>query len=172
MTRQDIISNLYTSKDVDDCIAKMVQAKYRQDFKQELFLIISSVDEILISKLYQEQKIKYYVVRVIINLSRQKRNVFHRKYIIPETHCKLIEDIGEPPAEQECFKERQKKEEQEAAMVNRVHDLDQEMNTPAYRLMALLVAKFGSQQEVSRVTGINQSVISRGLKKVRAKICL
>lgn len=173
MSRQEIITNLYNSKEVDDCICKMVQAKHRQDFKQELFLVISEKDESFINDLWNKREIKFYIVRTIINLSRQKRNVFHKNYLDTKVNYDTDKlSTVELKAESDCIEERVRKEENEIRMIKKVHDLDQEMNTPAYRLMALLVNKLGSQREVARITGINVSIISRGLKKVRERICL
>lgn len=172
MSRHEIITELYASREVDECISRMVKEKYRPDFKQELFLIISSIDEILIAKLYTQKEIRYYVARIIINLSRQRNNVFHVKYLdsrISYDSDKLARI--EMKESQDCIEDREKQEQLEIKMINRVHNLDLEMNTPAYRLMVMLVNKLGSQREVSRVTGVPVSVISRGIKKVRQRLC-
>jgi hypothetical protein len=77
---QDIITELYKSREIDDCINKLIPAQDRDDFKQELFLILLEKQTEEIVRIDQTGKMLYYVVRIIINLSRQQRNVYHSKY--------------------------------------------------------------------------------------------
>ena len=76
-----ILTQLYTNSDLDDCIRKVIPTNHREDFKQELFLILLEKPSGEIIRISESGKLLYYVVRIILNLSRQERNVFHTKYM-------------------------------------------------------------------------------------------
>lgn len=161
-----IIENLYNSSDLNDCIRKMVRPHHRQDFKQELFLILYEKPHETIISLHKSNGLKYYVVRIILNLVNQKRNVYHKKYndnsVVYDT-----EVLNHISYDQESFEERDLIEQKEMAMVEEVNNLDKTFDTPYYRMLVNLVNEHGSQRAVSRLTGIPVSSICEAVKKVR-----
>ena len=174
MTRCEIITELYKSKEIDSAIdknlfhSKTQAARNREDFKQELFLIISQIKEEILVQLHQSRQLRFYVVRIILNMNWQKNNEYNRVYL----NKKILYNTDELytlniSAEAECLEERIESEEKELELVRRIDNLDQSLNSPAYRCLVLAVDKFGSQREVSKKTGIPASVISRSIKKVR-----
>ncbi len=85
-----MLSELYKSKEIDECINRMVREDLRQDFKQELFVILCEQKERL--EKINENQVRFYVVRVIVNLVSQTRNVFHKKYLQNHSEVKEIKD--------------------------------------------------------------------------------
>lgn len=163
----EILTELYNSNDLDDCIRKMVKPHHQQDFKQELFLILHEKPSQLIIDLKKNKGLTYYVVRIILNLVNQKRNVYHKKYsdstvIYDNDIVYQVQDESDP------IEERKSKEERELVLVDHINNrLDDQFKTPYYRMLVHLVNQHGSQRAVSRLTGIPVSSISEAVKRVR-----
>lgn len=170
---QKKIAEIYSLKEVDDCIAKFVAPELRQDFKQELFLILLEINPETIEKSGSE--FKYYVVRIIINLVNQQRNVFHKKYLNKTVvyNSDLLKYTSSSPADIDTMAERIQREKKEDEMAARLQDIDKEIGNngyPFYREMVRLFFKFGSKVEISRQTGIPNVTVHRTLKRVREQL--
>lgn len=168
MTHCEIISQLYQSQDLDDCITKIVKQKYREDFRQELFVIILDMPEDKIVQLYNNSVLKYFVVRICLNLVRQKRNIYHKKYLIHEHHN--VDYAWEETLVTDSIDltDRIIEEKKEQDMCNHIEsNLEGVFGTHYYKSLVKLIAEKGSMREVSRQTGIHISSISKAVKKVR-----
>lgn len=167
MTVHAIIERLYKSKDLDDCIRKTVREDHRNDFKHELFLLLYDKPQQLLIDLYNSSGLTYYVVRVILNLATQKRNIYHRNYNdsnITYDSEKLTGPCDELPD----FTERIQKEEKEIRLINEINfNLDDGGRFPYYRELVKLVDQYGGIRAASRATGIPKSSIAEAVKKVR-----
>lgn len=161
-----IISDLYQLKELDDCISKFIRPNHRDDFKQDLFLILYD-RRVELTEAHRKGGERFYVVRIIINLATQKRNIYHKNYLGHESKtllgCNERFFIDKP----EDIEQRKKEEKDEQKMVEEINNLDDTFGTFYFRVLCELVAKHGSMREVSRRTGIDVSVISRSIKKVR-----
>lgn len=168
MTFDQIISDLYISPDLDRCIAKQVRREDWDDFKQELFTIICALDKNMVVDLSKQGRLKFYVVRVIINLSNQKNASYQRKYKSGRTiyDTDMVQAI-QHPAEHNTMQERQAAEDREQRMLNEVENLDKRFGTFYHRVLVQQIAECGSQREVSRRTGIPIASISVSVKRVR-----
>lgn len=80
MDIRDTLTELYNSKQLNECIQKFVKPDYRDDFKQELFLILLTKPQAELMDIINQGNIIYYTVRIIINLSRQSKNTFQTTY--------------------------------------------------------------------------------------------
>lgn len=160
MEADKIIIDLYKSKELDDCILKFVPAHLLDDFKQEVFLLLCEMDK---EKLVNIKDIKFYTVRIIINLATQVRNIFHKKYLL-----KNIEFEEKHVEQKESdIKERLEFEKYEEEVLKHIGEMDNHFNTFFYRGLTEVLKKYGSMREVSRKTGIPIATVSRGIKKVR-----
>lgn len=160
-----IITDLYNSPDLADCITKIVKPLHREDFKQELFIIILEIDRSKIIQLHKEGVLKYFVVRICLNLTRQKRNIYHKKYLDYENKIQLPETLT---IENPDISDRILKEDKELRLCNHIEsDLENVFGTHYYKSLVKLIAEKGSMREVSRQTGIHISSISKAVKKVR-----
>lgn len=188
MTVNHIIEQLYNSKEVDDCIRKMVRQDHRQDFKQELFLKIYEIPAQRLLMLDERKELKFYVVRCLINLVKNNSSVYNKNYVKPERdnvtmwsdHKTRKEDNDDYSA---AFKneamlldlknpdelaERIESEERECRAINEINNnFDDAFNTPYYRTLVHLISEHGSMREVSRQTGIPIASISEAVKKAR-----
>lgn len=162
-----IITAIYSLPEVDDCICKLVRKEHREDFKQELFLIL--LEQPCDKVVQMNGTFKYFVVRIILNLVRQKKNVYHTKYLDPKTtyNTDIVLYQSTHPAEHDTMAERIDREQKEQDLLIEINNLDQIMGTFYHRELLKIVVKEGGQQAAARKLGIRQSSISDSVRKVR-----
>jgi len=160
LSRDQIISELYNCHQIDDCISKKITRTNQADFKQELFVFIAEMNERQLLSLYEQGRIKFYIVRMILNMACNRFTRFHKTYL----DKRIVYDTDKV---YDLISDQQDYNEREGKIISEIDKLDNQFGTPALRMMAILVSRHGSQREVSRLTGVPCSVISRGLKKVR-----
>lgn len=161
----NILSELYLNKQVDDCIAKLVPSHLRDDFKQELFLILMGKEDSVL-RAHAEGKHLFYAVRIIVNLAYQSRNVYRKEYLRREI-VELPDNISVPCEESFPYEIRKFKEDREDRLIKKIQDSEAELDTPYYRLLAEALQKHGSAGKVAKATGIPKSSVQVGIKKIR-----
>lgn len=80
MTRTQIIEQLFTGKNFNDCISKMEPEHLRDDLKMEVIAIVCEWSEERIIGLHARKELDYFVVRVILNQIQSSSSPFHKKY--------------------------------------------------------------------------------------------
>lgn len=80
MTRNQVIEELFTGKNFNDCLQKMEPDYLREDLKQEVAVIVCEWPEEKVIGLYQRKELDFYVVRVILNLVKSKTSPFAKRY--------------------------------------------------------------------------------------------
>lgn len=169
MTATKVLTDLYRSADLDQCITKLVPRDHREDFKQELLLILCEKKDDLILNLYNTSGLTYYVVRVVLNLVNQKRNVYHRIY----RDQKVTYDTDKinatvQAAEALDIHERALCEDREAKSVKEIlNGLNINRETFYYRKLVEAVDEHGGVRAAAAATGIPRTTISRAMAKVR-----
>lgn len=78
--RFKILTEFYNSVEVNDAISKMHPVELQEDLKGELFLILAELPEEKLIGLYQAKQLRFYVVRVMLNLVRSTDKKFYGKY--------------------------------------------------------------------------------------------
>lgn len=71
---------LWNSIEVNEAISKMHPIELQEDLKSELFLILAEMDEAKLLTLYENKQLRFYVVRVMLNLVRSTDKKFFGKY--------------------------------------------------------------------------------------------
>lgn len=79
-TRNQIIEELYNSREFNDCIGKMEPEHLRDDLKAEVTLILLETEERKLFDIYTAGALKFYTVRIIINLIQSPRSTFYKLY--------------------------------------------------------------------------------------------
>ena len=79
-TKNQIIEELYRSKEFNDCIGKMEPEHLRDDLKAEVALILLETPDTKIAGLSEQGNLKFYAVRIILNLIQSKTSTFFKKY--------------------------------------------------------------------------------------------
>lgn len=165
-----IITGIYSLPEIDDCISKLVTKELRPDFKQELFLILLGIDCDKINQM--NGSLKYFVVRIILNLVRQKRNIFHRTYLDKtiEYNTDKINYQASSPADHDTMMERIERENKEDQTISKLYGIDENMGNkeyPYHQEIIKLILECGSMREVSRRTGIPDQSVRNTVYRVR-----
>jgi len=170
---RESISAIYSSNEIDDCIRKLIIPNNREDFKHEVFLILLQIpcDEIV----RMNGTFKFYVVRIILNLARQRNNIYHRLYIdktVEYNSDKLAYETSSP-ADFDSMQERVSREEQELMDVQRLKTIDQEMGKkdfPVYWATLKALVECGSFRKLEQQTGIPAGTAHRTIQKIRDQL--
>lgn len=80
MGRNEIIEQLYKSKEVNDAFSKMQPIELQYDLKAEVFLVLCEMDEEKLIGMYNRNEIKFYIVRTMLNMIKSDRSGFWKKY--------------------------------------------------------------------------------------------
>ena len=80
VTRNDILVEFWESKEVNEAISKMHPVELQEDLKSELFLILAEIPEEKLADLYNKQQLRFYVVRIMLNLVRSTDHKFYKKF--------------------------------------------------------------------------------------------
>lgn len=80
MGRNEIVTELYNSKEFNDCIGKMEPEHLRDDLKAEVALILLETNEVKLIEIHAAGALRYYTVRIIMNLIQSKTSLFYKRY--------------------------------------------------------------------------------------------
>jgi len=80
LKRENVITELYQSKDINDAISKMQPIELQEDLRQEVFLVLCEMDEEKLLGMYEQGYLKYFIVRTILNMAKSDRSNFYRKF--------------------------------------------------------------------------------------------
>lgn len=80
MDKNGIITELWQSQDLNDALKKMKPVEIQEDLKSELFLIICEIEESKLIDLYDKKQLKFYIVRIMLNLVQSSKNKFFKNY--------------------------------------------------------------------------------------------
>lgn len=80
MTKNQIITALFTGKNFNDCLAKMEPDHLREDLRQEVILVICELSDERIYQLNKDGALEFFTVRVILNQIKSKTSPFYKKY--------------------------------------------------------------------------------------------
>ncbi len=101
ITRNDILVEFWNSKEVNEVISKMHPKELQEELKSELFLILAELKEEKLITLYEKKQLKFYIVKIILNLVRSTDKKFYKKFrdfveYIPEEKADSVDiDITE-----------------------------------------------------------------------------
>jgi len=100
VNREQIIQELYLSKDINDAIGKMNPQELQDDLRQEVFLVLCEMEETRLFQMYNDGYLKYFIVRTILNMAKSDRSNFYKKFRgnlqeIPITYEVKKEDYDE-----------------------------------------------------------------------------
>lgn len=151
-------------KEVDECIAKMIPPHNRDDFKQDLFLILMAKDEETIIRLYESDQLKLYCAGIIIRQAHQSRSAYNVRYKGP-ANVEFTDGIMLVDQE---YEELPDITPEMLAEVDRTYKTEGEF--PFYTRLVEALQKVRSMRELSRETGISLSTISKRMKKIRSHI--
>jgi DNA-directed RNA polymerase specialized sigma24 family protein len=152
MLREEIITSLYQSKEVNEAIQKMEPAELRDDLKSEMFLALMELPEDRLLKMHEQGFLKFYLVRMMLNMIKSDRSSFFNKYRRQIKHSPEPEE-REPDYDLNDITEQ----------VKDLHWYEQD-------LVFSYILNGCNATELSRKVGIPRRSIDYTLKLVRKKI--
>ena len=150
MEAKQIIEELYRSKDLKECLAKIRPVDIQQDVLQYTFTELLMKDEEMILDLYRRNKLMAYVAKMLYNMVRWERGTFRKsltKEVIVDTFIDVADEI----------------------------DID-EIVVPLEKIywydakILALYAEHGTYRAVAEITGINHVSIFHTVKKAKEEI--
>ena len=78
--RQQIITDLYNSKELKEVISKMHPEHLREDLLSETMLVLCNLPEERLLKMHDDGYLKFYVIRTILNMIKSNDSTFHNKF--------------------------------------------------------------------------------------------
>lgn len=164
MTRTQIIEQLFTGKNFNDCISKMEPEHLREDLKMEVIAVVCEWPEEKVKALHYEGKLEFYVVRVIINMLSNKYSPFFKKFRVQTLQLTNMEI-----AEIYALDERELRENQEDAVMGEIDNLDWYNG----KMLRLYMNK-GTYRAMETATGIPHEscykTVQKAIKELKRKI--
>jgi hypothetical protein len=80
MVKNKILAEYWTLKEVNDAFAKMHPEELQYDLKAEVFLVLCEMNEDKLIGLYERNELKFYIVRVMLNMIKSDRSNFYKSY--------------------------------------------------------------------------------------------
>lgn len=149
--RSKILTEFYNSIEVNDAISKMHPVELQDDLKGELFLILAELPDEKLIGLYQAKQLRFYVVRVMLNLVRSTDKKFYTKY------RNFVE-----------YEEREIADESQADPTEFISKYFEGLYWYEKELLRLYTFEFNrNARQLSRATGIPYMSIIRTLNKTK-----
>lgn len=82
MNKNEIIETIFKSEEYDDLLSKLIERTdlYLEDFKQDLMLILLEKNSKLIEELWNENKMRFYIIRIVTNQIYSSSSPFYNDY--------------------------------------------------------------------------------------------
>lgn len=189
--RQEIISELYNSKELSEALQKMNPPELRKDLKQELFVVICKMDAEKLFELQSRNELRYYTVRIMLNLIRSKTSTFYYQFrkhleIIISSNFQLTRDSekyenNEYTLSKNLFKvwscDRQpdedltkEYEDNHIDLINTIKGKQESLSWYEQDLFNLYIEKNKNASVLSRETGIPKRSIYHTIKGIKKKL--
>lgn len=163
LSKNEIVAQLFSSKEFNDCIGKMDPEHLRDDLRGEVILILLETDEKKLRDLQDNGGLKFYTVRIILNLIQSKTSPFYKKYRQHTTDY-IPENSIDDGLNGRVYKELQ--EEKAIAIIDKMYWYDREI--------VRLYMKLGSYRAIEKDTGIPwescYSTIRKAINQIRNEL--
>ena len=97
MGRNEILIEFWQSEEVNKAFSKMHPVELQDDLKSEVFLILAELPEQKLIDLYNKKQLRFYVVRIMLNLVQNSNNQFYKRYrnFVEYTAQEIVESYQE-----------------------------------------------------------------------------
>jgi hypothetical protein len=154
MTRNQIIAELFTSKDFNACIKKMKPESLQDELKAEVALILCEKPDGVIIELWELGKLRFYTVRIILNLIQSSSSPFYKKF---RTSTVELSEIAEP-----MIIEYDGRKDHAINEIENLYWYDKEI--------LKLYIQYGTYRKVEEITGIPFESIYKTVQKASLQI--
>lgn len=158
MTREQIITQLYNSPDLNNVIKGIDPEHLRDELKQEVILVICELPEDKLLKLHEAGHLRFYVWRVITNMAYSSTSKFYRVFRKP--HPTIHDNMTEELTEQD---------NQHIEIINRMCESPETAEWFNGRILKLY-AELGTMDKVAKEIGIPKNAIFRAVHTARKMV--
>lgn len=164
-TKNEIIAELYKSREFNDCISKMEPEHLRDDLRSEVVLILLETPEDKIKQLHEQVNgLKYYTVRIILNLIQSKTSKFYKQY--RQQQAQLHDRFAYESADLEEREQREQVEDKAMSEIDNLYWYNKEM--------VKLYIEHGNYRAIEEITRIPYSsaykTIQKSLQEIKQKV--
>lgn len=78
--RHKIITDLFRSKELSECIAKMHPTHLQEELRSEVFLVLCELPEDRLNAMHSEGRLGYYALRTIMNMAHSSTSSFFKMF--------------------------------------------------------------------------------------------
>ena len=160
MVKNEILTEYWNLKEVNDAFSKMQPEELQYDLKAEVFLVLCEMDDEKLIGMYERNELKFYIVRTMLNMIKSDRSSFFKNY---RNHIEMDNNT--------ISKEMYKLHTEANDIVDKLEkNLDNLhwYNKEIWKLYALEFKK--NAKELSRKTGIPYMSIVRTLHKTKTEM--
>lgn len=180
--RDKILTDLFKSKEFNDCISKMKPEHLQDDLKGEVMLILCEMEEGKLMDLHYKGVLRFYTVRTILNLIQSTTSPFYKKFRLKSYDLGILRDqTTYEVASEEINNMELTKYATRFSYDSIAEDLDEEKERQLKECLALdeidnlfwydrditkLYLKLGTYRKVEEETGIPFESIYKTVQKV------
>jgi hypothetical protein len=162
--KNEIVEQLFISREFNECIGKMEPEHLRDDLRAEVALILLETDEKKLIEIHQSGGLKFYTVRIILNLIQSKTSHFYKMYRqqLAEINDRFAYEVAD-------LEERATREEAEEKVLSEIDNL--------YwynKEMVRLYMEHGNYRAIEEITRIPYSsaykTIQKSIQEIKQKV--
>ena len=154
MVKNEIITKLWDSKEVNEAFEKMHPIELQYDLKAEVFLVLCEMDDEKLVGMYNRNELRFFIVRVMLNMIKSDRSTFWKQY--------------------RNYTEYDGKEQIEIVQTNIIDKMElsiEKLHWYQKEILRLYALDFNKNaKELSRQTGIPYMSIIRTLKQTKTEL--
>ena len=151
MGRNEILIEFWKSEEVNNAFSKMHPIELQDDLKAEVFLILCEMPEAKLIDLYDKKQLRFYLVRIMLNLIQSTDKKFYQKY------RNFTELVG-----------YEKKDEEYNEDIINVNEHIENLYWYKQEIFRLYTFEFNKNaRELSKNTGIHYMSIIRTLNQIK-----
>jgi len=154
MGRNEILIEFWKSEEVNNAFSKMHPIELQDDLKSEVFLILCEMPETKLIDLYDKKQLRFYLVRIMLNLIQSTDKKFYQKY------RNFTELVG-----------YEKKDEEYNEEIINVNEHIENLYWYKQEIFRLYTFEFNKNaRELSKNTGIHYMSIIRTLNQIKQEL--
>jgi hypothetical protein len=154
MGRNEILIEFWNSEEVNNAFSRMHPIELIDDLKAEVFLILCEMPEAKLIDLYDKKQLRFYLVRIMLNLVQSTDKKFYQKY------RNFTELVG-----------YEKKDEEYNEEIINVNAHIEDLYWYKQEILRLYTFEFNKNaRELSKNTGIHYMSIIRTLNQIKQEL--
>jgi hypothetical protein len=160
MVKNEILTEYWNLKEVNDAFSKMQPEELQYDLKAEVFLVLCEMDDEKLIGMYERNELKFYIVRTMLNMIKSDRSSFYKNY---RNHIEMDNNT--------ISKEMYKLHSEASDIVDKLEKNLDNLHWYNKEILKLYALEFKKNaKELSRKTGIPYMSIVRTLHKTKTEM--